>query len=116
LLSPHPPQDLKNLLRPCLGHVDVILDPYVTGGQWYPYWEGARRMAPQFRSKGIGYDTTITINTNTAAFSAVPAFLFFLLLWCSVVYIVTCVEVFHSFIFNVVLFHPFIPVLRHPPM
>jgi hypothetical protein len=37
-----------------VAHVDVILDPYHTSLQWFPYWEGARRMAPQFRSKGIG--------------------------------------------------------------
>jgi hypothetical protein len=48
-------QALRELLKPCVAHVDVILDPYHTSLQWFPYWEGARRMAPQFRSKGIGY-------------------------------------------------------------
>jgi hypothetical protein len=48
-------QALRELLKPCVAHVDVILDPYHTSLQWFPYWEGARRMAPQFRSRGIGY-------------------------------------------------------------
>lgn len=47
-------QLLKSFLRACTGRVDVILDPSHTGS-WYPYWEGRRKMAPQFRSRGIGY-------------------------------------------------------------
>ena len=45
---------LKDYLRPCKARVDVILDPSHTD-TWYPYWEGRRKMAPQFRSKGVGY-------------------------------------------------------------
>jgi len=71
LLSDHVPagfavplsstDELKALLQSCKEKVDVILDPYHCSGdddaaqQWFPYWEGTRRMAPQFRSKGIGY-------------------------------------------------------------
>jgi hypothetical protein len=45
---------LKDFLKTCMSRVDVILDPY-HDRSWYPYWEGRRKMAPQFRSKGIGY-------------------------------------------------------------
>jgi hypothetical protein len=46
---------LTTFLKPCAANrVDVILDPTHTKN-WYPYWEGKRKMAPQFRSKGIGY-------------------------------------------------------------
>jgi hypothetical protein len=45
---------LKEYLQTCTSRVDVILDP--SGSEmWYPYFEGRRKMAPQFRSKGIGY-------------------------------------------------------------
>lgn len=62
---------LMSFFRTCDARVDVILSPHHTN-TWYPYWEygsepttavangvqpgvGARKMAPQFRSKGIGY-------------------------------------------------------------
>lgn len=47
-------EKLISFLTPCLSRVDVILDPSHTN-TWYPYWEGRRKMAPQFRSRGIGY-------------------------------------------------------------
>ena len=47
-------EQLKMFLKPCTGRVDFILDPSHTG-LFYPYWEGRRKMAPQFRSKGVGY-------------------------------------------------------------
>ena len=46
---------LKAFLKPCAARVDVILEPSHSNHQWFPYWEGKRKMAPQFRSKGIGY-------------------------------------------------------------
>lgn len=46
---------LRTLLKTCKGRVDLILDPYQTDQKWFPYWEGRRKMAPQFRSRGIGY-------------------------------------------------------------
>ena len=48
-------EDIKGFFRSCLSRVDVILDPYHDAFSWYPYYEGTRKMAPQFRSKGIGY-------------------------------------------------------------
>ena len=42
----------------CNGAIDVILDPQREPGGWYPQKEaisGGRKIAPQFRSKGIGY-------------------------------------------------------------
>ncbi len=42
----------------CTGAIDVILDPQKDTGGWYPQKEagsGGRRVAPQFRSKGVGY-------------------------------------------------------------
>mmetsp|Transcript_24425 Transcript_24425/g.37338 ORF Transcript_24425/g.37338 Transcript_24425/m.37338 type:complete len:993 (-) Transcript_24425:47-3025(-) len=42
----------------CVGSVDVILDPQCSSGSWYPFREassGSRKIAPQFRSKGVGY-------------------------------------------------------------
>ena len=45
---------LRHFLQKCPSRVDVILDPS-SENSWYPYWEGHRKMAPQFRSKGIGY-------------------------------------------------------------
>lgn len=64
-------EKLMNFFRSCDTRVDVILAPHHSQS-WYPYWEygsepspaeaagrqpgaGARKMAPQFRSKGIGY-------------------------------------------------------------
>lgn len=46
---------LRSLLKTCKSRVDLILDPYHTDHKWFPYWEGRRKMAPQFRSRGIGY-------------------------------------------------------------
>ena len=47
-------EKLKAFLKTCAARVDVILDPS-HNEDWYPYWEAKRKMAPQFRSKGIGY-------------------------------------------------------------
>ena len=64
-------EKLMAFFRSCDARVDVILAPHHTQ-TWYPYWEyssvpnatvasgpqpgiGSRKMAPQFRSKGIGY-------------------------------------------------------------
>ena len=64
-------EKLRTFFRACDARVDVILSPH-HAQTWYPYWEygsepnaavasgtqpgpGARKMAPQFRSKGIGY-------------------------------------------------------------
>lgn len=47
-------EKLQLFLKPCASRVDVILEPSHTG-EWYPYWEAKRKMAPQFRSNGIGY-------------------------------------------------------------
>lgn len=46
--------EIEHLFRSCTSKVDVILDPS-HNGSWYPYYEGRRKMAPQFRSKGVGY-------------------------------------------------------------
>lgn len=50
---------LKDFFSGCLGSVDVILDPQVSSGNWYPQREanavGYTKVAPQFRSKGVGY-------------------------------------------------------------
>lgn len=46
--------ELTSFLSSCTQRVDVILDPSHTNN-WYPYWEGSRKMAPQFRSQGVGY-------------------------------------------------------------
>lgn len=45
---------VKEFLVSCIDRVNVILDPSHTQ-MWYPYFEGNRKMAPQFRSKGVGY-------------------------------------------------------------
>ena len=45
---------MKDFLSTCIDRVNVILDPSHTQ-LWYPYFEGTRKMAPQFRSKGVGY-------------------------------------------------------------
>jgi hypothetical protein len=49
------PEKFKKFLAPCTARVDVIMDPSRNEPGWYPYWEGTRKMAPQFRSRGIGY-------------------------------------------------------------
>ncbi|KAL3792436.1 hypothetical protein HJC23_001554 [Cyclotella cryptica] len=44
--------------KDCHGAIDVILDPQRDAGGWYPQKEarsGGRKIAPQFRSKGVGY-------------------------------------------------------------
>lgn len=49
-------QDVEAFFGPCTGRVDVILDPIQHDNyKFYPYYEGTRKMAPQFRSKGVGY-------------------------------------------------------------
>ena len=49
----------KEFLEGCEGSVDVIIDPQCSPGEWYPQREAsednARKLAPQFRSKGVGY-------------------------------------------------------------
>lgn len=60
-------EQLKDFFSQCLSRVDIILSPS-HDGNWYPYWEtsenneeiinskgGMRKLAPQFRSNGIGY-------------------------------------------------------------
>ena len=48
---------VKHFLDGCAGSLDIILDPHYSPGGWYPIREAAssRKIAPQFRSKGIGY-------------------------------------------------------------
>ena len=50
---------LKEFFHGCLGSVDMILDPQVSPGNWYPQREANSvsytKIAPQFRSKGVGY-------------------------------------------------------------
>lgn len=52
-------QAIEDFFSTCGSRVDVILDPIQhssgTSTIFYPYYEGARKMAPQFRSRGIGY-------------------------------------------------------------
>jgi hypothetical protein len=59
---------LKEFFSQCSARVDVILSPF-HDGEWYPFWENSenvdpvtnlqatavRKLAPQFRSCGIGY-------------------------------------------------------------
>jgi hypothetical protein len=47
-------EKFQAFLKPCTHRVDVILDP-IRNDSWYPYWESKRKMAPQFRSRGVGY-------------------------------------------------------------
>lgn len=54
-LIPMQSDALEAFWKPCKARVDVILDPYHDGKKWFPYFEGRRKMAPQFRSKGVGY-------------------------------------------------------------
>lgn len=46
---------LEEFFSTCPSRVDVILDPIRQDDGFYPYFEGTRKLAPQFRSKGIGY-------------------------------------------------------------
>ena len=49
---------VTGFFKGCNGAIDVILDPQKDVGGWYPQKEasdGGRRVAPQFRSKGVGY-------------------------------------------------------------
>lgn len=52
---PLSPPDTALFLQSCTARVDVILDPHQSGQNNFPYFEGLRKMAPQFRSKGVGY-------------------------------------------------------------
>ena len=47
----------KDFMQNCHGSVDVIFDPQCATGDWYPFreTETKRKLAPQFRSKGVGY-------------------------------------------------------------
>lgn len=47
-------KDMLDFFRPCKARVDVVIDPMRTN-LWIPYWEARRKMAPQFRSRGVGY-------------------------------------------------------------
>jgi len=49
---------VEDFFEGCNGAIDVILDPQKDFGGWYPQKEarsGGRKIAPQFRSKGVGY-------------------------------------------------------------
>lgn len=48
---------VKKFLEGCVGAVDVIFNPHHSPQGWYPLVEATslRKIAPQFRSKGIGY-------------------------------------------------------------
>ena len=49
---------VEDFFQGCNGAIDVILDPQKDFGGWYPQKEaisGGRKIAPQFRSKGVGY-------------------------------------------------------------
>jgi len=51
-------KSVADFLQDCNGAIDVILDPQRDFGGWYPQKEaqkGGRKIAPQFRSKGVGY-------------------------------------------------------------
>jgi len=45
---------VKGWLKGAKSRVDVILDPHCMG-EWYPLKERTRKMAPQFKSNGVGY-------------------------------------------------------------
>ena len=49
-------RDLEWFLSATCARIDVVLVPQQKGN-WYPYWEvsSGRKMAPQFRSSGVGY-------------------------------------------------------------
>lgn len=48
---------LKQFLHGCDGAIDVILEPQHDASSWYPLWdnETKKKIAPHFRSKGVGY-------------------------------------------------------------
>lgn len=48
---------LQDFFHGCKGAVDVILAPQCSSGGWYPIREAtsSRKIAPQFRSNGLGY-------------------------------------------------------------
>ncbi|KAL7534616.1 hypothetical protein ACHAXR_005996 [Thalassiosira sp. AJA248-18] len=51
-------KSVGEFFKGCDGAIDVILDPQKDFGGWYPQKEarsGGRKIAPQFRSKGVGY-------------------------------------------------------------
>jgi hypothetical protein len=49
-------EDVAAFFAPCTGRVDVILQPIQHDNHtFYPYFEGTRKLAPQFRSHGVGY-------------------------------------------------------------
>ena len=51
-------KSIENFFKDCHGAIDIILDPQRDAGGWYPQKEarsGGRKIAPQFRSKGVGY-------------------------------------------------------------
>eukprot|EP00571_Detonula_confervacea_P011514 CAMPEP_0172306562 /NCGR_PEP_ID=MMETSP1058-20130122/7615_1 /TAXON_ID=83371 /ORGANISM="Detonula confervacea, Strain CCMP 353" /LENGTH=943 /DNA_ID=CAMNT_0013018491 /DNA_START=223 /DNA_END=3054 /DNA_ORIENTATION=+ len=51
-------KSVGDFFKGCNGAIDVILDPQEDSGGWYPQREacnGGRKIAPQFRSKGVGY-------------------------------------------------------------
>ena len=51
-------KSIESFFKDCHGAIDVILDPQRDAGGWYPQKEarnGGRKIAPQFRSKGVGY-------------------------------------------------------------
>lgn len=51
-------KSVADFFQDCNGAIDVILDPQRDFGGWYPQREarsGGRKIAPQFRSKGVGY-------------------------------------------------------------
>ncbi|KAL3786789.1 hypothetical protein ACHAWO_002425 [Cyclotella atomus] len=51
-------KSVEEFFKDCHGAIDIILDPQRDAGGWYPQKEarsGGRKIAPQFRSKGVGY-------------------------------------------------------------
>ena len=51
-------KSVADFFQDCNGAIDIILDPQRDFGGWYPQREarsGGRKIAPQFRSKGVGY-------------------------------------------------------------
>ena len=51
-------KSVGEFFKGCNGAIDIILDPQKDFGGWYPQKEassGGRKIAPQFRSKGVGY-------------------------------------------------------------
>lgn len=58
LTGPGATLTVNEFLNGCDGPVDIILDPQISPGDWYPIREASeslRKLAPQFRSKGVGY-------------------------------------------------------------